>query len=111
MFPEFEFDWLIDTIKRNLPKELDFVQEGQNCEHVSRLFTDTPFLKVCFFLYHTEALLVRYRTTVLYRNLQNISKFLSYLSFVIFSKSLFYLTFLSHVTVIPNKLFIVTRYL
>ncbi|KAL5272199.1 hypothetical protein ACHWQZ_G000429 [Mnemiopsis leidyi] len=46
VFPEFEFDWLIDTIKRNLPKELDFVQEGQNCEHVSRLFTDTPFLKV-----------------------------------------------------------------
>jgi len=46
VFPEFEFDWLIDTIKRNLPKELDFVQEGQNCEHMSRLFTDTPFLKV-----------------------------------------------------------------
>ena len=46
VFPEFEFDWLIDTIKRNLPKELDFVQEGQNCEHVSRLFNDTPFMKV-----------------------------------------------------------------
>ncbi|XP_063692670.1 aarF domain-containing protein kinase 1-like [Bolinopsis microptera] len=46
VFPEFEFDWLIDTIKRNLPKELDFVQEGQNCEHVSMLFNDTPFMKV-----------------------------------------------------------------
>ena len=29
IFPEFEFDWLIATIKRNLPKELDFVNEGK----------------------------------------------------------------------------------
>ena len=46
LFPDFEFDWLIDSVKRNLPKELDFVQEGQNNEHLSRLFTDTPFLRV-----------------------------------------------------------------
>lgn len=46
IFPDFEFDWLIDSVKRNLPKELDFVQEGQNNEHLSRLFTDVPFLKV-----------------------------------------------------------------
>ena len=66
MFPEFEFDWLIDTIKRNLPKELDFVQEGQNCEHVSRLFTDTPFLKVRTFYLYMDISYEKVPCTVLY---------------------------------------------
>jgi len=46
IFPEFEFDWLIATIKRNLPKELDFENEGKNAEHAARLFDDVPFLKI-----------------------------------------------------------------
>ena len=33
-FPEFEFDWLADEMRTNLPKELDFLQEGHNSERV-----------------------------------------------------------------------------
>lgn len=33
-FPEFEFDWLADEMRTNLPKELDFIQEAHNSERV-----------------------------------------------------------------------------
>ena len=33
-FPEFEFDWLADEMRTNLPKELDFIQEAYNSERV-----------------------------------------------------------------------------
>lgn len=33
-FPEFEFDWLADEMRTNLPKELDFLQEAHNSERV-----------------------------------------------------------------------------
>lgn len=33
-FPEFEFDWLAEEMRTNLPKELDFVQEAHNSERV-----------------------------------------------------------------------------
>lgn len=33
-FPEFEFDWLADEMRLNLPKELDFIQEAHNSERV-----------------------------------------------------------------------------
>lgn len=33
-FPEFEFDWLADEMRTNLPKELDFLQEALNSERV-----------------------------------------------------------------------------
>lgn len=33
-FPQFEFDWLADEMRINLPKELDFVQEAHNSERV-----------------------------------------------------------------------------
>jgi len=32
LFPEFQFQWLVDQIKKNLPLEVDFLHEGQNCE-------------------------------------------------------------------------------
>lgn len=38
--------WLSEETKRNLPKELDFLQEGKNCEQVERLFKHFTFLKV-----------------------------------------------------------------
>jgi aarF domain-containing kinase len=38
-FPEFEFDWLADEMKLNLPKELDFIQEAHNSERVLWNFT------------------------------------------------------------------------
>lgn len=33
-FPEFEFDWLADEMRTNLPKELDFIQEAHNSERL-----------------------------------------------------------------------------
>lgn len=33
-FPEFQFDWLADEMRINLPKELDFIQEAHNSERV-----------------------------------------------------------------------------
>lgn len=33
-FPQFEFDWLADEMRINLPRELDFLQEAHNSERV-----------------------------------------------------------------------------
>ncbi len=33
-FPQFEFDWLADEMRVNLPRELDFIQEAHNSERV-----------------------------------------------------------------------------
>lgn len=35
IFPDFKFQWLVDESKKNLPKELDFMQEGRNTEKVT----------------------------------------------------------------------------
>lgn len=37
IFPDFKFQWLVDESKKNLPVELDFLQEGKNTEKVSEL--------------------------------------------------------------------------
>lgn len=34
IFPDFKFQWLVDESKKNLPVELDFMQEGRNTEKV-----------------------------------------------------------------------------
>jgi aarF domain-containing kinase len=36
VFPQFEFGWLADELKANLPRELNFVQEGHNSERLAR---------------------------------------------------------------------------
>ncbi|XP_002741371.1 aarF domain-containing protein kinase 1-like [Saccoglossus kowalevskii] len=46
LFPEFRIVWLAEETKRNLPRELDFILEGQNCERVARMFAQFKFLKV-----------------------------------------------------------------
>lgn len=46
LFPEFKLRWLVDETKRNLPIELDFYNEGKNCERVARMFSHFDFLKV-----------------------------------------------------------------
>eukprot|EP00658_Telonema_sp_P-2_P031870 TRINITY_DN23756_c0_g1_i1.p1 TRINITY_DN23756_c0_g1~~TRINITY_DN23756_c0_g1_i1.p1 ORF type:complete len:356 (+),score=81.14 TRINITY_DN23756_c0_g1_i1:2-1069(+) len=38
LFPESDFTWLADEIAPNLPRELDFEQEGRNCERCGRSF-------------------------------------------------------------------------
>jgi aarF domain-containing kinase len=45
LFPGFQYNWLAEETKKNLPIELDFVQEGQNCERVARQLHHFDFLK------------------------------------------------------------------
>lgn len=60
VFPDFEMQWLIDETKRNIAKELDFIQEGRNAERVASLFSHYKWLKVpkIFWDYSTERVLV-----------------------------------------------------
>ncbi|XP_058285329.1 aarF domain-containing protein kinase 1 isoform X2 [Hylobates moloch] len=46
LFPEFEFMWLVDEAKKNLPLELDFLNEGRNAEKVSQMLKHFDFLKI-----------------------------------------------------------------
>ena len=46
IFPDFQFIWLAEETKKNLPLELDFVHEGRNCEKVADLFKHYKYLKV-----------------------------------------------------------------
>ncbi|KAF9475536.1 ABC1-domain-containing protein [Pholiota conissans] len=39
-FPEFEFSWLGDEMRTNLPKEMDFVHEANNAARTAKEFTD-----------------------------------------------------------------------
>ena len=45
-FPAFEFMWLVEETKRNLPLELDFAHEGCNSEMVGKLLQHHSWLKV-----------------------------------------------------------------
>lgn len=46
IFPDFEFMWLVEEAKKNLPLELDFLNEGRNAEKVAHMFRCFDFLKV-----------------------------------------------------------------
>ena len=46
IFPEFSFNFLVEETKRNLPLELDFVNEGKNAERLARTFFKFPWLKI-----------------------------------------------------------------
>ncbi|XP_042878501.1 aarF domain-containing protein kinase 1-like isoform X1 [Penaeus japonicus] len=46
IFPDFSFKWLVEEMKKNLPKELDFCYEGRNAEEVARQFSHFPWLKI-----------------------------------------------------------------
>lgn len=46
IFEEFNFQWLVDETKLNLPKELDFINEAKNAEKVKELFCGLKWLKV-----------------------------------------------------------------
>lgn len=35
VFPDFKMQWLVDESKKNLPQELDFLNEGRNAEKVN----------------------------------------------------------------------------
>jgi aarF domain-containing kinase len=40
LFPEFEFTWLGEEMRENLPKELNFVHEASNAAHLVSCFQD-----------------------------------------------------------------------
>ncbi|CAH1791947.1 unnamed protein product [Owenia fusiformis] len=46
LFPEFQFLWISEETKKNLPLEMDFLHEGANCERVAKIYKDFSFLKV-----------------------------------------------------------------
>lgn len=47
MFPDFAFMWLVEEAKKNMPLELDFLNEGRNAEKVADMLRQFNFLKVC----------------------------------------------------------------
>ncbi|XP_055016353.1 aarF domain-containing protein kinase 1 isoform X2 [Boleophthalmus pectinirostris] len=46
LFPDFAFMWLLEEAKKNMPLELDFLNEGRNAEKVAKMLSHFPFLKV-----------------------------------------------------------------
>lgn len=60
IFPDFQMHWLIDETKKNIAKELDFLQEGKNAEKLSSMFSNYKWLKIpkIFWDYSTPRVLV-----------------------------------------------------
>ncbi|XP_076156422.1 aarF domain-containing protein kinase 1 [Alosa pseudoharengus] len=46
LFPDFAFMWLVEEAKKNMPLELDFLNEGRNAEEVAHMLKHFDFLKV-----------------------------------------------------------------
>lgn len=46
IFPEFKFKWLVEETKKNIPKELNFEEEGHNAEKVAEIFKGYKWLLV-----------------------------------------------------------------
>ncbi|KAI3368075.1 hypothetical protein L3Q82_026898, partial [Scortum barcoo] len=46
LFPDFAFMWLVEEAKKNMPLELDFLNEGHNAERVAKMLAHFPFLKI-----------------------------------------------------------------
>lgn len=44
IFPEFDFDWIADELRINLPKELDFTSEAHNAERIAKYLSLSPNL-------------------------------------------------------------------
>ncbi|CAM4647871.1 unnamed protein product [Leuciscus chuanchicus] len=46
LFPDFAFMWLVEEAKKNLPLELDFLNEGRNAEKIADMLRKFNFLKI-----------------------------------------------------------------
>ncbi|XP_076835092.1 aarF domain-containing protein kinase 1 isoform X2 [Brachyhypopomus gauderio] len=46
IFPDFAFMWLVEEAKRNMPLELDFLNEGRNAERAADMLKHFEFLQV-----------------------------------------------------------------
>lgn len=54
VFPDFQFQWLVEETKKNMPKELNFAEEGRNAEKISSLIKYFDWLyipKIRYFWY------------------------------------------------------------
>jgi aarF domain-containing kinase len=60
LFPEFKYKWLGKEFQINLPKEIDFHNEGRNAERIKSLFTndDRIVIPKIFWDYSTHKILV-----------------------------------------------------
>lgn len=45
-FPDFSFSWIADEMKRNLPLELDFLNEGRNADRVKNMLSHLKWLRI-----------------------------------------------------------------
>ncbi|XP_016326296.1 uncharacterized aarF domain-containing protein kinase 1-like isoform X2 [Sinocyclocheilus anshuiensis] len=46
LFPDFAFMWLVEEAKKNMPVELDFLNEGRNAEKIADMLKQFTFLKI-----------------------------------------------------------------
>lgn len=46
IFPDFQLLWLAEETKKNLPVELDFINEGKNAERIQKIFSHYKWFKV-----------------------------------------------------------------
>ncbi|KAL3969253.1 poly [ADP-ribose] polymerase 10/14/15 [Sarotherodon galilaeus] len=46
LFPDFALMWLVEEAKKNMPLELDFLNEGRNAEKVADMLAHFRFLKI-----------------------------------------------------------------
>lgn len=46
LFPDFAFMWLVEEAKKNMPLELDFLNEGRNAEKLAEMLKRFDFLKI-----------------------------------------------------------------
>ncbi|TRY89931.1 hypothetical protein DNTS_014442 [Danionella cerebrum] len=46
LFPDFGFMWLVDEAKKNMPLELDFINEGRNADRIAEMLKEFSFLKI-----------------------------------------------------------------
>ncbi|VBB30347.1 unnamed protein product [Acanthocheilonema viteae] len=60
LFPDFHFLWLVDEMKRNLPRELDFRIEAANAKKLKEMFSHLDYLKIpkIYDEYTTERVLI-----------------------------------------------------
>ncbi|CAF1534720.1 unnamed protein product, partial [Didymodactylos carnosus] len=52
LFPKFEFEWIIGSIKTNLERELNFICEGENAEQCYRQLKELKFVFVPKIYWH-----------------------------------------------------------
>ncbi|XP_056914758.1 aarF domain-containing protein kinase 1 isoform X4 [Takifugu flavidus] len=55
LFPDFAFMWLVEEAKKNMPLELDFLNEGRNAEKVAKMLSHYTFLKVPGVYWHLSS--------------------------------------------------------